>query len=109
MSKLPKLSDLTSNMPGMVDKMKSFIDSLAGSDKTAEAEDALTQEEDPIKAKLLEIELYMSQFNDVINQQQEILRVLKRKHSDLSHLIEEMRKPAPPNPEPPTPAPAESQ
>lgn len=91
MAKIPKFSDLTSGMPGMLDKMKSFVDSLASSSKTAAVEEALEQETDPLKIKMLEVSMLINQFQDAINVQQQILASLKSRYADLHHeLLEKL-------------------
>lgn len=89
---LSKLSELTStissNIPGMVDKMKSFVDSIAGTSKTAATEQALVEETDPLKAKILEVELLIHHLSDNLAHQQTVLNTLKQKYAQLRSTIE---------------------
>lgn len=89
MAKIPKFSDLASNVPGVFDKMKSFVDTLAGSGKTAATEEALLNETEPVRIKLLEVELLINQFQDILNQHQQLLSLLKNQFAELNKMVDE--------------------
>lgn len=91
---LPKLTDLTSNLPGVFDKMKNFVDSIAGSGKTVSIEESLMNETDPLKTKLLELELSIHQYSDLLNHQLMLLNNLKSKYVELQKFLENKDKTA---------------
>ena len=87
MPKIPKLSELTSGMPGMFDKFKTMLDSFTGPSQTSAAEEALAKETDPFKAKLIEIDVLINQLSDINSLQNRTLNSLKSSYAELQKTI----------------------
>jgi len=88
MAKLPKLTDLT-NVHGIIDKVKSAIESIAGPTSSAATEEALAKEKDPLKAKLLEAQLLINQMSDVQLIQTKTIAGLKGVQAELLKMVAE--------------------
>lgn len=87
MPKLPKLTDLTSSMPNVLNKMKSLLDTVTGPGTTEVTEQALAQETDPLKVKFLEVTLLINKLNDIQIIQASAINNLKRTYQDLQKLL----------------------
>jgi hypothetical protein len=94
MPKIPKLSELASNMPGMFDKFKTMIDSLTGPSQTNAVEEALAKETDPFKAKLLEVEVLINQLSDIASLQSRTFNNLKTSYAELQKTVITMQEQA---------------
>lgn len=89
MAKIPKLSDLT-DVQGMMNKVKSAIDNITGPGHSEIAQEALDKEDDPKKARLLEIELLISQLNDMHILYGKTLSNLKQKYQEVQKMTDEL-------------------
>lgn len=87
MPKLPKLTDLTSNMPNVLNKMKSLLDTVTGPGTSDVTEEALAKETDPLKVKFLEVTLLINKLNDIQIIQTNAINNLKRTYQDLQKLL----------------------
>ncbi len=85
MAKLPKLSDFA-DVSGLMNKMKSALDNITGPGGSVVTAEALAQEKDPIKAKLLEVELLISQLHEMMVIQNKTINELESKYAIVKKL-----------------------
>ncbi len=86
-----KISDLSSNMPGVLNKFKTMLDSLAGPGSAEATHEALEKEQDPMKVKFLELELLINQLHDIQVIQNRTVNTLRTKHSELIKMFEALK------------------
>lgn len=86
MAKLPKFSELTDVSAGLMNKFKSALDSITGPGSSELTREALAQESDPTKAKLLEIELLINQIYDMQVLQNKAINTLQSKYAEIKTL-----------------------
>jgi len=87
MAKLPKFSEFT-DVQGMMNKVKSAVDSIMGPGNAEATEEAIAKETDPIKSKLLEVDLLINQIQDVQIIQTKSINALKSKYAEAIKLFE---------------------
>lgn len=89
MAKIPKFSDLTASVPGMIEKFKSLFDAVTGPGSSSITQEALAKETDPFKIKLIEVELLISQLNDIQVIQARSINSLRTTYAELQKMIRE--------------------
>lgn len=97
MGKLPNFTDVSA----LMSKFKSAFDNLAGPGSATEKEEALANETNPTKAKLLEVELLINRIHDMMVLQVKAINDLNAKYAEVKKLataalvpVEEPVKPA---------------
>ncbi|MGE3919929.1 MAG: hypothetical protein AB7F64_03090 [Gammaproteobacteria bacterium] len=81
---MPKL---TENMPNLLGKFKSLLDNIAGPGAASITEEAMAKETDPFKIKMMEVELLISQLNDIQVIQARTIHTLKTTYEEVRKMI----------------------
>lgn len=86
-----KISDLSSNMPGVLNKFKTMLDSIAGPGTAEATHEALEKEQDPMKVKFLELELLINQLHDIQVIQNRTVNTMRTKYNEAIKMFEALK------------------